>query len=339
MSGWSDILERLLQRRDLDEADAARLMAALAADELPAAQSGALLAALRSKGETADEIRGFAREMRARAVTPSITNPGPAVDCVGTGGDGSGSFNLSTGAALLAAACGAPMIKHGNRSVSSKSGSADLLEALGINLGQSPEDAAALFDRTGFTFLFAPVYHPAMKAVVPIRQAMGVRTVFNVLGPLTNPAMPPFAVIGAYAESVAELMAQALSGLDVQRAFVIHGDNGWDEATPVSDFTLFEVSPGSVVRHRRSPADYGLERCTAAELAGGDAAHNAAALLHVLSGGDHGAHRDALAMGVSLILEVSGQVANASEGVQRALQCIDDGTAMRYVESMRTPGS
>ncbi|MEO0632272.1 MAG: anthranilate phosphoribosyltransferase, partial [Planctomycetota bacterium] len=207
-------------------------MTALADDTLAPAMAGSLLTALRAKGETADEIRGFAAVMRERALRPDIDPNLPTVDTVGTGGDGSGSYNLSTGTALLAAAAGARVVKHGNRSVSSKSGSADVLESLGLSLPLDASAAGRCLEATHFTFLFAPAYHPAMKSVVPVRQAMGVRTVFNVLGPLTNPAQTPYQVIGAFSKAVAALMAEALSGLAIERAFVVHGDNGWDEATP-----------------------------------------------------------------------------------------------------------
>ncbi|MEL7310749.1 MAG: anthranilate phosphoribosyltransferase [Pseudomonadota bacterium] len=339
MNDQSQTLAQLLNGVSLSEDAAAKLMAALAGDELPAAQAGAMLAALAAKGETADEVRGFAREMRRRAIRPPIESIEGAVDCVGTGGDGSGSYNLSTGAALLAAACGVPIIKHGNRSVSSRSGSADMLESLGMNLGASPAQAAEQLAATGFTFLFAPVYHPAMKAVVPIRKAMGVRTVFNILGPLTNPATPPFGVIGAYSAPVAQLMADALSGLEMQKVFVVHGHNGWDEATPIAPFDLWTVTPGSVVHSQRTPEDYGVERCSSEALAGGDAQHNAQGLEAVMRGEDRGAHRDALMMGVALMLEVSGRVAGAMEGMQEAGDCIDNGTAGRYLDSIQSDAS
>ena len=309
-------------------------MTALADDSVAPPLAGALLAALRAKGETADEIRGFAAIMRARAVKPNLDRSLPLVDTVGTGGDGSGSYNLSTGAGLLAAAAGAKVVKHGNRSVSSKSGSADMLESLGLSLPVPVDRVAECLDASGFTFLFAPAFHPAMKAVVPIRQAMGVRTVFNVLGPLTNPALPPFQLIGAFSLEVAKLMAEALAGLDIQRAFVVHGDNGWDEATPVSAFTLFDVTPGRVEINVRAPEDYGVARCDALALAGGDAAANATALKAVLSGDDTGPHRDALLMGTSLVLEVAGLVDDPLAGVARAARAIDDGSALAVLDNL-----
>ncbi len=238
------------------------------------------------------------------------------------------------GTALLAAAAGAPVVKHGNRSVSSKSGSADVLEALGLPPDMDAAVAGRCLAATGFTFLFAPAYHPAMKSVVPVRQAMGVRTVFNVLGPLTNPAATPYQVIGAFRADVAALMAEALSGMAIERAFVVHGENGWDEATPVSAFTLWDVTPGKVEQQTRTPEDYGLVRCAPEALAGGDADENARALAAVLNGDDVGAHRDALLLGASLVLEVAGLVDTPLDGVARASAAIDDGSAARLLKSI-----
>ena len=209
--------------------------------------AGAILAAIRSKGVVAQELRGFARAMRKLARRPNIPEKLRAIDIVGTGGDASGSLNISTGTALLTAACGVPVVKHGNRSVSSRAGSADVLEALGLKLPLDEQGAAACLKATNFTFLFAPYYHPAMKAIAPVRAALGVRTVFNILGPLSNPAQPPLHVLGAFSLDVARLMADTLSGLDIERAFVIHGAEGWDEPTPIGPFTLF-ACPGRSAR-------------------------------------------------------------------------------------------
>ncbi|MGB5719299.1 MAG: anthranilate phosphoribosyltransferase [Woeseiaceae bacterium] len=324
---YSQLLDGLLDGRAISETQAYDLMNKLAEGELPPALAGALLAALRAKRETAEEIRGFATAMRELAVHPRIPDGAPTVDTVGTGGDGSGSLNLSTGTGLLAAAAGSRVVKHGNRSVSSRSGSADMLECLGMPLPLLEDAAVSCLAATGFTFLFAPAYHPAMKAVVPIRGALSVRTVFNILGPLTNPAAPPFQLIGAYSKDAAKLMADALSGMPLERAFVVHGEPGWDEATPAGDFWLYDVRPGAVTETRRSPEDYGLRRCRPEELEGGDAEHNARELSRVFSGEDKGAHRDALLMGVSLVLEVQGQAEDALDGVSQAASAIDDGRA------------
>ncbi len=332
---YSGMLDRLLDGESLAEAEAHDLMCTLAEGKMPAALAGALLAALRAKGETADEIRGFATAMRELAVHPAIPEGAPTVDTVGTGGDGSGSLNLSTGTGLLAAACGSRVVKHGNRSVSSRSGSADMLECLGMPLPLHEDEAVSCLQATSFTFLFAPAYHPAMKAVVPIRSVLGVRTVFNVLGPLTNPAAPPFQLIGAYSKAAARLMADTLAGMPLERAFVVHGEPGWDEATPAGEFVLYDVRPGSVVESVRTPADYGLERCAPADLEGGDAEHNARELVRVFTGEDKGAHRDALLMGTSLVLECQGLANGARDGVAQAAAAIDDGRAAAFLDALK----
>lgn len=326
-------LEQLLLGQHLTEREAEDLLVALTDGSVPPAAVGALLAALRAKGETAEEIRGFATAMRRLARHPQIPVVGNAVDVVGTGGDGSGSLNLSTGAALLAAACGQPVIKHGNRSVSSKSGSADILEQLGLRIPLSEVDAGACFELTGFTFLFAPYYHPSMNALAPIRKSLGVRTVLNFLGPLTNPASPPFYLIGAFSIDAAARMAEALSGLPIERAFVVHGEPGWDEATPVGPFRLFDVRVGSVVEETRDPADYGIERCRPQALKGRDAAWNAEQLRHAFAGAK-GAHRDALALGASLALEVTGHSKTLEAGLEEARGAIDGGRASALIDRL-----
>src|SRR6202045_1577164 len=262
-------LEYLLEGRDLTEAEAAALLEALTQSELAPAMAGALLAALRAKGVTAAEVRGFAGAMRALARKPALPAGLDAIDIVGTGGDGSGSLNLSTGAALLAAACGLPVGKHGNRSISSRSGSADMIEQLGFTMPLDETRAARCFEATGFTFLFAPYFHPAMQAVAPIRTALGIRTVFNLLGPLTNPAAPRFRLIGAYDAPTAELMAGTLAGMDIERAWVVHGAAGWDEATPIGPFLAFDVARHAIRRCEIDPRDFGLAPCDLGDLAGG----------------------------------------------------------------------
>src|SRR5579863_8858589 len=273
-----ELLQQLLERRDLTQLQAEELLAHLTDEELPPAMAGAIIAALTTKGVVADEVRGFALTMRRLARRPDIPSDLRAIDIVATGGDASGSLNISTGTALLTAACAVPVVKHGNRSVSSRCGSADVLEALGVAIPGDGVAAGACLAATGFTYLFAPYYHPATARVAPIRAALGVRTVFNILGPLVNPAQPPLHLIGAYSLSVARLMAETLAGLPIERTFVVHGAEGWDEPTPVGPFTVFDVRPGNVSVGVRGPADYGLDTCQPAALAGGDALHNARAL-------------------------------------------------------------
>ncbi|MBV6415925.1 MAG: Anthranilate phosphoribosyltransferase 2 [Steroidobacteraceae bacterium] len=333
-----DLLQQLIDRRDLDETGARAVLAALTDTDVSPAAAGALLAALQAKGVVAEELRGFALAMRERARRPVIAPGSPAVDIVGTGGDRSGSVNLSTGSALLAAGSGVRVVKHGNRSVSSRTGSADVLEAFGLSLPLDEHAAGALLEAARFTFLFAPYYHPAMKAIAPVRAALGVRTVFNILGPLMNPAEPAFHLIGAYSPQVARLMAQALAGMPIERAFVVHGAEGWDEPTPIGPFLLLDVRPGKVVETVRDPLDAGLARCAAAALEGADATHNAAALARTLRGEDRGALRDALTLGAGLALELMGEEANLGAGIARAAAAIDAGAAARVLDLLAAHG-
>ena len=329
-----ELLGQLLERRDLTPAQAEELLVLLADRTTPPALAGGLLAALTTKGVVAEEVRGLARAMRRLARRPPLPAGLRAIDIVGTGGDSSGSLNISTGTALLTAACGVPVVKHGNRSVSSRCGSADVLEALGLEVPLEGAAVAACLEVTGFTYLFAPHYHPATAGVAPIRAALGVRTVFNILGPLVNPAQPPFNLVGAFSADVARLMAEAFSGLPIERTFVIHGAAGWDEPTPVGPFTVFDVRPGRVVSGVRSPADYGLRTCAVSDLAGGDAAYNARAIRAVLHGEDRGAHRDCLLLGCALALEVAGAVSDPGEGLARAAAAIDSGAARRVLDAL-----
>jgi len=332
-----EMLEHVLDGHHLSEQESARLLKALTDPSLSPAVAGAVLAGLRAKGVVASELRGFAGAMRELARKPNVDGDlqRRAIDIVGTGGDASGSVNISTGTALLVAACGIPVIKHGNRSISSRSGSADVLEALGLSLPLDEQRAGDCLSATGFSFLFAPHYHPAMKSIAPIRQALGIRTIFNVLGPLTNPAAPPFQLVGAYSEPMAELMAETLAGLPgLTRAFVVHGALGWDEPTTAGPFVLFDVRSGVVTRSIRSPADYGMSLCDPSELAGGDAIDNAAALRAVFEGRDVGAHRDTLLMGAALALECAGLVADPMDGVVRATAVIDGGTAKQMLQKL-----
>jgi anthranilate phosphoribosyltransferase len=327
-------LEKLMNRENLAEEEAAALLDALTDATPDPHLASALLVALRSKGETAAEVRGFARAMRARARRPQIPPGSPIVDVVGTGGDASGSLNISTGVALLSAACGLRVVKHGNRSVSSKSGSADTLEALGLKLPLDEERAGACLAATGFTFLFAPHYHPATKAIAQVRAALGIRTVFNMLGPLTNPAAPPFSLVGAFSLPAAELMANAFLGLPIERVMVIHGEPGWDEATPVGPFHLFDVGSGKVTHSIRDASLYGIAACEPAHLAGGDAHYNAGRLRAVLEGREHGPHRDAIVLGAALVLELVGSESEPGAAARAAAHAIDDGRAAQQLATL-----
>jgi len=328
-----ELLERVLERRDLSQEQAEELLIYLTRAEAPPALAGAFLAGLRAKGVVADEVRGFAQAMRRLAKRPPypVTR---AIDIVGTGGDGSGSLNISTGTALLTAACGLPVLKHGNRSISSRAGSADVLEALGLVIPFDEQAAGPAFNACGFAFLFAPHYHPAMKAIAQVRSALGVRTIFNILGPLTNPAAPPFHLIGAFSREVAELLAATLAGMPIERTFVVHGAGGWDEPTPVGPFTVFDVRPGHVAHEVRDPESYGIARCTADDLTGGDPEHNAGRLRAVLHGEDRGPYRDCLVLGAALALEVAGEVSGPREGVERATAALNGGHGRRVLDTL-----
>src|ERR1700730_8059454 len=329
-----DPLEKLLNRRNLEELEAEDLLIQLTDPTGAQAMAGAILAALRTKGVVADEVRGFARGMRRLARRPQIPTDLRAIDVVGTGGDASGSLNISTGTALLTAACGVPVLKHGNRSVSSRAGSADVLEALGLKVPLDEKEAADCLTASNFTFLFAPHFHPAMKTVAPVRSALGVRTIFNILGPLTNPATPPFHLIGAFSLEIARLLAQTLAGMDNERTFVVHGAEGWDEPTPIGPFTVFDVRPGRVDMQVRLPADYGLKTCTAAGLAGGDAQHNARVLETVVNGQDRAALQAHLLLGTALALEFAGRARSAQHGVELAASPLDTGKAWSVLQSI-----
>jgi len=335
MQDLGKTLQDLLERRDLTELEAASLLEVLATGDVAPAMAGALLAALIAKGVSAGELRGFAGAMRALARKPDLPPVPDAIDIVGTGGDFSGSFNLSTGAALLAAACGLPVVKHGNRSITSRSGSADLIEKLGFTLPLDEHLAARCFAATGFTFLFAPYFHPAMKTLAPIRAALKVRTVFNLLGPLTNPAAPRFRLIGAYDESTAELIANSLVGEQIERAWVVHGAAGWDEATPIGPFVAFDVTRGTIRRQELDPRDFGLPRCSSADLKGGDAAANLAALHAVFDARDRGAHRAALILQCGLALFIAGRAASIASGIEIAGAGIDSGRARQWLQGLQ----
>lgn len=319
-----DLIAKILSGAILDEGEAGLLLDHLTATDLDPAAAAAALAGLRTRGETADELRAFARGLQRIALRPEIGDVSSAVDVVGTGGDVSGSLNLSTGAALLAAAAGADIIKHGNRSVSSRSGSFDVLTALGFDVPWDPARAGQVFAATGFTYLFAPVFHPSMRAVAPVRQAMGTRTIFNLVGPLANPAQTPHLVVGAFSPDAAEMMADTLSGMDIARAFVVHGEPGWDEPTPVGPYLLFDVRPGDVTPTVEDPAEFDIPRCDPADLVGGSPEDNAEEIRRVFAG-EEGPHRDALVLGASLALRVTG--VPIQDSLARAARAIDDGHA------------
>jgi anthranilate phosphoribosyltransferase len=318
-------ISRLCDGQDLTQAEAHDAMGEIMRGEATQAQIAGFLVALRAKGETADEIAGCAEAMRELVlhVRPRRTD---LVDIVGTGGDGANTFNISTAAALVAAGAGAAIAKHGNRAASSASGSADVLEALDFRLDLPPERIERSIDELGFGFLFAQAHHPAMKHAGPVRRELATRTVFNVLGPLTNPAGARALMLGVYSPQLTRTLADALVQLGASRAYVVHGAGGIDELSPCGPNLVCEVDNGTVREYELDPLELGVERCDPAELRGGDPATNAQALRGVL-GGAAGGHRSAVLLNAAGGIAAAGHAQDLREGLELAREAVDSGAA------------
>ena len=327
-----DALARLLDGEDLSRDEARRVMDTIMSGEATPGQIGGFLVALRLKGETADEIAGSAEAMRAHAITVHPKRE-DLVDTAGTGGDGGRTFNISTAAALVAAAAGAGVAKHGNRSVSSASGSADVLEELGFRLDLEPDRIAESIDELGFGFMFAPTHHPAMKHAGPVRRELAARTVFNVLGPLTNPAGARAQVMGVYSPQLVPVIADVLAQLGARRAFVVHGAGGIDELSPAGPNLVCEVVDGDVRRREIDPLELGIERCDPAELRGGSPAENARSIREIFDGGD-GGRRSAILLNAAGAIAAGGHAKDLKEGVGVAREAIDSGAAAERLEEL-----
>jgi len=325
-------LATLLEGRDLTRAEACEAMRTIMRGEATPAQIGGFLVALRLKGETADEIAGCAEAMREHVLRVSPTRQ-DLVDIVGTGGDGANTYNISTAAALVAAGAGAAIAKHGNRAASSASGAADVLEALGFRLELPPERIERSIDELGFGFLFAQAHHPAMKHAAAVRRELATRTVFNVLGPLTNPAGARALMLGVYSPELTRTLAEALVQLGATRAYVVHGAGGIDELSPCGPNLVCEVENGRVREYQLDPLDLGVERCDPAELRGGDPAHNAQALRAVLAGAD-GGHRSAVVLNAAGGIAAAGHAEDLREGILRAREAIDSGAAAARLDEL-----
>jgi anthranilate phosphoribosyltransferase len=304
-------------------------------NQLPNMQIEAVLVALAARSVTADELAGFVDAMRAAAVALPFTDQERAmlVDTCGTGGDASGTFNISTAVALVAAAAGAKIAKHGNRSVTSRCGSADVLDALGVPTSLAPEAVVACLRATGFVFLFAPLMHPAMRRVQPIRRSIGRRTVFNILGPLTNPAMAPAQILGVYAADLVPLMAEAMVKLGVRHGFVVHGTDGLDEITLSGQTEIAEVKNGAFRLWRFSPEDAGMDRAPLSALQGGDAADNAA-ILQAIFAGETGPRRDIVLVNAAATLVTAGMAPDIRRGIELAAQAIDSGAVSKTLAAL-----
>jgi anthranilate phosphoribosyltransferase len=329
---FAALLDTLARQRDLTADEAAAAMGAIMDGEASPAQIAGLLIGLRSKGERPQEIVGLARAMRARAVRiPG--DVGETFDTCGTGGDGGGTFNISSAAAIVIAACGVRVAKHGNRAVSSRCGSADVLEAFGVSIAAAPQVVARCLDETGLAFCFAPVFHPSMKRAAEPRRDLGIRTAFNLLGPLTNPAGARRQLVGVPRPELTELVARALALLGSERAWVVHGADGMDELSILGYTKVSECRAGFVHTFYVHPADFGLPKGDPASLAGGDASANADRIGRVLAG-EPGAARDIVLLNAGAALLVAGRAPTVRDGLAMAADAIDSGRAAATLASL-----
>ena len=330
-----EAIEKIVIKEDLTYDEAYTVMREIMEGATSATQNAAFLAALSTKSakaETIDEISGCAEAMRELA-TP-VEHPGMEVlEIVGTGGDRANTFNISTVSALICASAGVKVAKHGNRAASSQCGTADCLEALGVNIEQDPQTCRDLLDEVGMCFLFAQKYHPAMRYVGAIRRELGFRTVFNILGPLTNPAKPAFYLLGVYDEYLAEPVAKVLSSLGVRRAFVVYGQDRMDEVSLSAPTTVYELKDGYYRTFVLRPEEVGLTRCEKADLLGGTPEQNAQTVIQILAGEERGPKRDAALLNAGCALYVSGRAQNIAQGVSMAADLVDSGAATRVLEA------
>jgi len=326
-------IAKLIERQNLTRAEAAALMEATISGQATPAQTAGWLVALRMKGETAEEIAGCAETMRRHAVAVHPQRKAELIDTCGTGADKVKTFNVSTAVAFVAAAAGVPVAKHGNRAVTSKCGSADVLEALGCRLDLPPEKVAQAIDDIGIGFLFARAHHPAMKYAAPVRQELGVRTVFNILGPLTNPAGAPCQLLGVFDASLTRLIAEVLRELGTERAMVVHGEPGLDELSTLGETIIVHVQNGQIREERIAPEQFGLRRASPEEVSAPDSPQSCAEMIRRLFGGEKGAARDLLLLNAGAALVVGGAAQTIAEGIQVAGEIIDSGKAMHVLES------
>lgn len=339
-----DALHRIATHsQSLSREEARSVMAEVLSGKCTDAQIAGLLVALRMKGETVEEIVGFAEAIRGAAtplnlrrnstVDVSDTERDALVDTCGTGGDASGTFNISTATAFVVAGAGVRVAKHGNRSITSKCGSADVMEALGVNINLTPERLAACLEGVGIAFLFAPAMHTAMKYVQTARRELKLRTIFNLLGPLTNPANASAQVVGVYSVELVEKLAEALSMLGLRRALVVHGLDGLDEITITGPTRIAEVRDGNIRSYEVTPEEFGMERATLQDISGGDAAENAAIIREILDG-NKSARRDVVLLNAAAALVAAGKAGHLGDAIPLAARSIDSGSAARKLETL-----
>ena len=324
-----EAIAQLVEKKDLDYKTANEVMDEIMSGKTTQAQIGAYLTALRMKGETIEEITASAAGMRAHCI--KLLQDRDVLEIVGTGGDNANSFNISTTSAIVASAAGVPVAKHGNRAASSKCGAADVLEALGVNIALPPEKSTELLQRINLCFLFAQNYHIAMKYVAPVRKELGICTVFNILGPLSNPAGANMELMGVYEEALVEPLAHVLTNLGVKSGMVVYGQDRLDEISLSAPTTVCELQGGQYRSYVIRPEDFGLTRCKKADLVGGTPAENAAITRAILSG-EKGPKRDAVLLNTAAALKIAGKVPDIGKGVQLAAQTIDSGAAKAQLE-------
>jgi len=325
-----EAIYKVIKGEDLDFDVAKAVMGEMMDGTATHAQMGAFLAALRMKGESIDEITGSALAMREKAI--HLNQVHDVMDIVGTGGDEVGTFNISTTTAFVVAAGGVPVAKHGNRSVSSKSGAADVLEKLGINIAITAEHSREILKEINLCFMFAQTYHSSMKHCAPVRREMGIRTMFNILGPLANPAGANMQLMGVYDENLVEPLAKVLSNLGVKRGMVVHGCDGLDEATLTTRTKVCEIEKGVLSSYYLDPEELGLKLCTLTELIGGDAEENAKITRSILNGSEQGAKRDVVVLNAALCLYLAGKAATIKSAIPLAKDLIDSGAAINLLQ-------
>lgn len=328
-----ETLQKVIQQEDLSREEAFETMNDVMGGEATPSQIGAFLVAMRMKGETPQEIAGFAESMRGKAAKVTANQPDDAVDLVGTGGDGKHTFNISTAASFVVAGAGAPVAKHGNRSVSSKCGSADVLMELGVNLELNNEQLSDCLNEVGIAFLFAPKLHPAMKYAIGPRREIGVRSVFNILGPITNPAGVKRQLLGVYSLELARLLAKVMQQLEAKHIMLVHSEDGMDEISMSDETNVVEVKDGDIREFKIAPEDFGLARSPEA-IVGDDAAFNANLIKQIFNG-EKGTSRDIVIANAAAGLLVAGKAGSLKEGAQLAAESIDSGAATSRLEAMR----